>query len=212
LGIFHVPGQQTAFESILPENCYGDRRPQSLVDGQQVPSRPSGETVEELHPFVAGLLDLWRSKCPPGRVPRRTDLDVFTLQPWLGWLTVYEELDDGADFLVRLDGSNIVALTGDEWTGRRMSELDLGYAAPVLEALRRAVRERQPVVDHFYSPAVKDFLTFHRVTLPIWEDRRGVWQVIQGMHLAPGFESMGLYPARGRADQLWCRHPAGTFL
>jgi hypothetical protein len=144
VGHLLCPRQQTAFESILPENCYGDRRPQSLVDGQQVPSRPSGETVEELHPFVAGLLDLWRSMCPPGRVPRRTDLDVFTLQPWLGWLTVYEELDDGADFLVRLDGSNIVALTGDEWTGRRMSELDLGYAAPVLEALRRACGSDNP--------------------------------------------------------------------
>jgi hypothetical protein len=28
---------------------------------------------------------------------------------------------------------------------------------------------------------VKDFLTFHRVTLPLREDRRGVWQVIQGL-------------------------------
>jgi hypothetical protein len=172
------------------------------------PERP----VEELHPFVAGLLDLWRSKCPPGGVPRRSEFNVFTLRPWLGWLTVYEELDGGADFLVRLDGSNIVALTGDEWTGHRMSELDPQCALPVLEVLHQAVRERQPAVDCFYSPAVKDFLTFHRVTLPLWEDRRGVWQVIQGMHLAPSLESMGLQPARGRADQLWCRHPAGTFL
>ena len=120
-------------------------------------------------------------EAPSRGVPHRAEFDVFTLRPWLGWLTVYEELDDGADFLVRLDGSNIVALTGDEWTGRRMSELDPHYVAPVLEALRRAVRERQPVVDHFYSPAVKDFLTFHRVTLPLREDRRGVWQVIQGL-------------------------------
>jgi PAS domain len=168
--------------------------------------------VEELHPLIADLLNLWRLKRPPGGVPHRAEFDVFTLRSWLGWLTVYEELDGGADFLVRLDGSNIVALTGDEWTGHRMSELNPQDAAPVLEVLRRTVREREPIVDRFYSPAVKDFLTFHRVTLPIWEDRRGVWQVIQGMHLAPGLENMELYPARGRADQLWCRHPAGTFL
>jgi hypothetical protein len=168
--------------------------------------------VEELHPFVAGLLDLWRSRCPSGGVPRRAEFDAFTLRPWLGWLTVYEELDDKADFFVRLDGTNIVALTGDEWTGRRMSELDPRYAVPVLKTLRRAVRERQPIVDRFYNPAVKDFLTFHRVTLPLWEERRGVWQVIQGMHLAPDLEGTGLLPARGRADQLWCRHPAGKFL
>jgi hypothetical protein len=154
-----------------------------LIDGRQALSHPSGETVEELHPTVTvtNLLDLWRSKCPPGDVPRRAEFDVLTLQPWLGWLTVYEEVDDGADFLVRLDGSNIVALTGDEWTGRRMSELDPRYMTPVLEVLRRAVRERQPIVDQYYTPAVKDFLTFHRITLPLWEDRRGVWQVIQGM-------------------------------
>jgi hypothetical protein len=168
--------------------------------------------VEELHPFVAGLLDLWRSKRPPGGVPQRAEFDVFTLRPWLGWLTVYEEVDDGADFLIRLEGSNIVAVTGEEWTGHRMSELDPWYATPVLEVLRRTVREREPIVDQYYIPAAKDFLTFHRVTLPVWEDRRGVWQVIQGMHLAPSLEVLGLQPARGRGDHLWCHHPAGTFL
>lgn len=70
------------------------------------PERP----VEELHPFVAGLLYLWRLKCPPGGVPQRSEFNVFMLRPWFGWVAVYEELDDGADFLVRLDGSNIVAL------------------------------------------------------------------------------------------------------
>jgi hypothetical protein len=141
--------------------------------------------VEDPHPIVTSLLDLWRSKCPPGNVPRRAEFDVFTLWPWLGWLTVYEELDAGADFLVRLDGSNIVALTGDEWTGRRMSELDPRYVTPVLEVLRQAVRGREPIVDQYYTPAVKDFLTFHRVTLPLWEDRQGVWQVIQGLQPVP---------------------------
>jgi hypothetical protein len=137
--------------------------------------------VEDPHPIVTSLLDLWRSKCPPGNVPRRAEFDVFTLWPWLGWLIVYEELDDGADFLVRLDGSNIVALTGDEWTGRRMSELDPRYVTPVLKVLRQAVQGREPIVDQYYTPAVKNFLTFHRVTLPLWEDRQGVWQVIQGL-------------------------------
>jgi hypothetical protein len=137
--------------------------------------------VEDPHPIVTSLLDLWRSKCPPGNVPRRAEFDVFTLWPWLGWLIVYEELDAGADFLVRLDGSNIVALTGDEWTGRRMSELDPRYVTPVLKVLRQAVQGREPIVDQYYTPAVKNFLTFHRVTLPLWEDRQGVWQVIQGL-------------------------------
>ena len=93
-------------------------------------------------------------------MPQRAEFDVFTLRPWLGWLTVYEELDDGADFLVRLDGSNIVALTGEEWTGHRMSELDPSSATPVLEVLRRTVREREPIVDQYYIPAAKDFLIF----------------------------------------------------
>jgi len=150
--------------------------------------------MEELHPFVVSLLDLWRSKRPPGGVPQRAEFDVFTLRPWLDWLTVYEELDGGADFLVRLDGSNIVALTGDEWTGHRLSELDPRYATPVLEVLRRTVQEH----DQYYIPTVKDFLTFHRMTLPVWEDRRGVRQVIQGMHLAPRLDGLGLQPARGR--------------
>jgi hypothetical protein len=32
---------------------------------------------------------------------------------------------------------------------------------------------------------VKDVLTFHRVTLPLWEDRQGVWQVIQALQPVP---------------------------
>ena len=55
-----------------------------------------------------------------------------------------------------------------------MSELDPRYATPVLEVLRRTVREREPIVDQYFIPAVKDFLPFHQVTLPVWEDRRGV--------------------------------------
>ncbi|UEM25314.1 PAS domain-containing protein (plasmid) [Skermanella mucosa] len=145
--------------------------------------------MEELHPFIAGLLQFWYSKCPSGEVPRRAGFDAFALRPWLGWLAIYEELDGGADFMVRLDGTNIVALTGHEWTGRRMSDLDPRVAAPVLEVLRRAVSERRPVVDRLYSPAAKDFLAFHRITLPVREDRREdgrvVWQVVQGLHPAP---------------------------
>src|SRR5690242_1965535 len=88
-----------------------------------------------------------------------------------------------------------------------------GIRAPTqLEVLRRTVREREPIVDQYHIPAAKDLLIFDRVTLPVWEDRRGVWQVIQGMHLAPGLEILGLQPGRGRGDHLWCRHPAGTFL
>ena len=66
-----------------------------------------------------------------------------------------------------------------------MSELDPRYVTPVLEVLRQAVRGREPIVDQYYPPTVKDVLTFHRVTLPLWEDRQGVWQVIQGLQPEP---------------------------
>lgn len=152
--------------------------------------------MQELHPFIAGLLDFWHSKCLPGEVPQRAEFDAFALRPWLGWLAIYEELDGGADFLVRLDGTSIVTLTGQEWTGRRMSELDPRVSARVLEVLRRAVRERRPVVDRLYSPAAKDFLAFQRVTLPVREGRRGVWQLIQGLQPAPGSP----WPEDGRSN------------
>jgi hypothetical protein len=40
----------------------------------------------------------------------------------------------------RLD---IIALTGDEWIGHRMSELDPECALPVLEVMRQAVRAKR---------------------------------------------------------------------
>ncbi len=46
---------------------------------------------------IVALIDLWRSLRRDGRPPVRADLDPQTLRPWLGWLTVFEQLDGGAD-------------------------------------------------------------------------------------------------------------------
>jgi hypothetical protein len=79
-------------------------------------------------------------------VPNRKRLDAFTLRPWLGHISIYEAIDNGRDFRIRLEGTTIVAITGEDWTGKRASDVDAKYGCQIAEFMREVVRTRQPMV------------------------------------------------------------------
>ena len=63
-------------------------------------------------PSMYSLLQFWSDAAGTDGVPSRDRLDVFTLRPWLGHISIYESIDDGDDFRIRLEGTAIVAITG----------------------------------------------------------------------------------------------------
>ena len=139
--------------------------------------------MDEVHPRIRSLVELWQLRCGEGDIPWRSSLDVFALKPWLGCLTIFEEVEKGSDYIVRLDGQGVVELTGAEWTGRRVSQL--GGGQPLLKALRSVQASRQPLIDPLYFPAKGKLLVFSRALLPVWDDKRAAGQVIQCLWPVP---------------------------
>src|SRR5262245_6949315 len=62
-------------------------------------------------PSLYSLLQFWSDAAGDAEVPARNRLDAFTLRPWLGHISIYETVDDGDDFRIRLEGTSIVAIT-----------------------------------------------------------------------------------------------------
>ena len=74
-------------------------------------------------------------------------------------------------------------MTGAEWTGRRVSQLE--GSQPLLKALRSVQASRQPLIDPLYFPAKGKLLVFSRALLPVWDDKRAAGQVIQCLWPVP---------------------------
>jgi len=95
-------------------------------------------------PSLHALLEFWSRAAPADSVPSREQLDPFTLRPWLGHISIYEALDGGRDFRIRLEGTSIVAITGEDWTGKRASDVDAQYGSRIAEFMCDVVRTHRP--------------------------------------------------------------------
>ena len=112
------------------------------------------------------LLALWRSFATGGEVPHRGQLDTFTLRPWLGNVMIYEAVDGGRDFRNRLEGSEVVRLTGQDWTGRCASEVDAQFGSRMLHYMQAAVRTGEPCI-HVMWMFQNDAIRVTRLMMPI---------------------------------------------
>jgi len=55
------------------------------------------------------LIAYWQARCSGRLIPARADLDVLDIAPWLGRLSLYEALPDGA-FRCRARGSTMTTV------------------------------------------------------------------------------------------------------
>jgi hypothetical protein len=117
-------------------------------------------------PSLFSLLQFWSDAADSGGVPSRDLLDAFALRPWLGHISIYQAVDSGDDFRIRLEGTAIVAITGEDWTGRRASEVDAKYGCHIADFMREVARTRRPMVHtmHVFQNEV-EFIT--RLLLPV---------------------------------------------
>jgi hypothetical protein len=97
-------------------------------------------------PSLYSLLKFWSDTADSSGIPSRDRLDAFTLRPWLGHISIYETIDGGDDFRIRLEGTAIVAITGEDWTGKRATEVDARYGCRIAEFMREVLRTQQPLV------------------------------------------------------------------
>lgn len=136
-------------------------------------------------PRMQPLLDFWMDCRGTSDVPNRDAFDPFNLRQWLGHISVYESINDGADFRIRLEGTSIVAITGEDWTGRRASDVDRRYGSRLVEFMRAAVRTHQPAI-HTMRLFQNNIEYITRLLLPIRSQPTGpVDQVFLVMYADP---------------------------
>lgn len=99
---------------------------------------------DEAAPSLHTLYRLWESRRHGRRVPARQDIDVLELRQWLGWLTVMDMVDDGADFVYRIFGTSQAAQIGRDLTGRHASSCP-EVTQSFLDDLRRSSAAARPV-------------------------------------------------------------------
>ena len=117
-------------------------------------------------PELRALLQFWSDAAGGDATPDRSRFDAFTLRRWLGHISIYETIEDGCDFRIRLEGTAIVAITGEDWTGKRASEVDAKYGCQIAEFMRQVAHTRRPQVHtmHVFQNDV-EFIT--RLLLPV---------------------------------------------
>lgn len=79
--------------------------------------------VDIEHPKLLDLLRFWEEKRGARTMPRRSEIDVLELAPWLGNLILLEVLDYGENFLYRVYGTNLVRLIQYDRTGKSTDDL-----------------------------------------------------------------------------------------
>jgi len=97
-------------------------------------------------PSLYRLQQFWSDMAGRDGVPSRERLDAFTLRPWLGHISIYEAIDGGRDFRIRLEGTAIVAITGEDWTGKHASDVDAKYGSKIAGFMREVTRTHRPMV------------------------------------------------------------------
>ena len=140
------------------------------LSAEAQPSSPS--------PLLQAALSYWRSKLRGRRMPSRSDLDPLEMRPWLPQTILVEPVDDGADFRIRLAGTDVREKLGYEVTGRLLSTLPTApdVVQAVLADFREAAESGLPScrVHQHYNPVMNRPVRFERLIAPLSEDGTNV--------------------------------------
>jgi hypothetical protein len=119
------------------------------------------------NPKIDALYDHWHQSIEVGNaIPHRSAFDPLRIRPWLGHLSIYERIGGDADFLVRLEGTEIVNMTGENWTGKRASEIDHKYHRNLLLDLTNVVTLGRPLLSKL-TIFQRDYIHTPRLLLPV---------------------------------------------
>lgn len=137
-----------------------------MIEPARGPALPPAELDTPTDPRAAALIHYWYVCRRSHPAPCRADFSPFKLRPWLGWISIYRLVDGGRDFRVALDGTEVVAASGEDWTGRQLSEIDRTYGAGFCGELAAVLSGSLPTVRRV-ALVQKSWLAATRVCLPV---------------------------------------------
>lgn len=109
---------------MLNRGPNNDRRLDAAAVIVQAVSLPAGDPAVLMSDICRRGLAYWRDLAFEVRLPDRTAIDPADMRALLPYTFLVDVLAGGEDFRYRLIGTNIVAHTPSDNTGRRLSEID----------------------------------------------------------------------------------------
>jgi hypothetical protein len=126
------------------------------------------EKVE--NPDLKKLLDYWKEKRGDRPMPSRADVSPHDLKSALKTLQLFDVIDGGEDFHVRIMGGTVSGTFDFNPNGHRLSE-HVNSQEGLLRVLQRLVREMIPLICRFHR-VVHEGMTVYSTSLflPLGED------------------------------------------
>ena len=148
-----------------------------------------------VHPLACELAQYWIAKRGDRTMPFREEVRPAEIRALLPYLAINQVLEDGADFLIRLFGTELSKIAGEERTGKRVSEI---AGPPETAAIRRQTQARWLEINRrAYETAAPVYARVtmlseknasrdaHVVALPLTVTGNGVEQILGGIFPAP---------------------------
>ena len=141
-----------------------------------------------LHADAARLAEYWHEKRGSRALPDRSDIVPADIVSLLPHIVIYDVIDEGRDYRVRLFGTALVNLVGEERTGMLVSEFDAKCEPPTdTEAVRcrwmgsmtAAYTSGQPIfVTGRMSSSLRPYIVWHGVSCPLSDGSGKITQML----------------------------------
>jgi hypothetical protein len=119
---------------------------------------------------LAQLYAFWNERRGGRAMPSRRDMEFAALKPWLGNLTLVSVIDGGRDYHIRVHGTNLREIVGQDLTGRYLKALPHEFVPLWTAEYDEVVRTRAPVFTARRPSVIKTFITIEKLILPLSAD------------------------------------------
>jgi PAS domain len=138
--------------------------------GPKIAWNPQPENLP--HEPMRFLLEHWHRLRGARPMPLARDIDALALRPALGFISLLDIVDGGADFRYRLFGTIPSAVSGFDMTRRLLSQHRASaYMVEYFLATYRAVlRRAEPLCTEHRPPTTIMTNAWHRIALPLGDD------------------------------------------
>lgn len=134
------------------------------------------------HPKLQRLLRYWDDKRGDRPMPARRDIDPFDIPDLLPHVFLVDVSYDPPVFRIRLAGTEVNRLLGEEVTGKTTDELTTERLRPVFRtACENVVRSRQPAAATRTFEGHKKYLLYAGLVLPLSADGEVIDMLLGGI-------------------------------
>ncbi len=151
--------------------------------------RDADDIASPVDPILGRLLSYWESKRGGRMMPSRADIDPVELRGLVNHVMLYDVVEPGRLYPIRLVGQAIVDFVGVNNAGKLPQDtLPPAAARRMIEILTNVVIRRAPRFRAGYAHWHRDksFRKFEACFLPLSPDDRTVDKILSGVTFATG--------------------------